>query len=79
MSDQLVKEYNDLYDMLNRTISFVSGCGSRGQCYLDNAYKQLNEFCAQNPQFKCPPKPISYNDGCYGLSGALTAIAQHTP
>jgi hypothetical protein len=66
------EEYQNLLLALRKTEESVAGCGNRAQLYIDNSYKNLENFVKANPTFKLPMKPICYDDGSQGVMTGIS-------
>jgi len=69
-------EYDSLIREYEHSIEFTSGCGERGQFYIDTAFQKLKEWIESHPGTpeKLPRRHICQNDGTDGVSTGL-AIA----
>lgn len=71
--------YNELLDTYNITIRTTSGCGERGQTYIDDAYNKAKAFWDEHEEALTeigaskPIKTEMCRDDGYG--GAFTGIA----
>ena len=55
------KQFAELLRRYQITIEVTAGCGFRGQSYLDEIYRQIEEFVSNNPSYRdrMPRKHIS--------------------
>lgn len=60
---------------LNIIMETTAGCGSRGQCYIDNQMRKINAIRTKL-SLKTMPSPTSTDDGSYGMSSGLAALAR---
>lgn len=70
------KSWNHLLQTYYNTINMTSGCGSRGQIYVDQAYNNLVEFCYNHSEFKSqlPKKHKCQDDKINGSFGTIEAL-----
>ena len=72
-----MEEWNKACSEYRRTLEFVSGCGARGQCYIDSAYAKLEKaHTALSAEERTnvgglPRKPKCGNDGTSGVSSGF--------
>lgn len=66
------EEFNSLVNAYHITIQTTVGCGSRGQIYVDAAYKKLEDYCKNKLGYKQRlagiKKHIVQNDGYGGFA-----------
>lgn len=78
-SDRIVEEFEKLLFRYNRTKHLSSGCGARGQIYIDNEYREVMEFQEKHkhipsiamqtvPRFTCD------NDGHNGVAAGTSTF-----
>ena len=71
------REWRQLTADYDRTCAFTSGCGSRGQEYVDEKHGKLVTYAERHPEYKdkVPPHPESLSGGDRaGLAGMATAV-----
>lgn len=56
------------------TIRTTEGTGERGQLYVDNAYRDLEEYAKKHPEARLPVKHKVSKDGTFGASGFGSAF-----
>lgn len=71
---KLQKSFNELIIIYPSTIRSTTGCGSRGQIYIDSAWEKLNAFANAHPEFRSrvPEKTICSNDGFGGFASGFS-------
>ena len=59
------EEFLGLLNSYNTTIRVTSGCGERGQIYIDEEWKRLRAFVNKHPEFegRLPKKHLCDDDG----------------
>lgn len=72
------EEFDLLLDAYYRQIQFTAGCGSRAQGIVDQAYKKLEDFVQEHPEFafEMPKKHKCRDDGAMGSSGSFGDAVQ---
>lgn len=75
--EELQNEWDKLVNTYNMTVRNTSGCGSRGQIYIDNAYQLMIDFSNNQPDFKpsLPKRTTCYNDGFGGMATGLGSFS----
>jgi hypothetical protein len=68
------KTWRSLCSDYKRSISFVAGCGTRGQRHIDASYAQLLNFTRQHPEYEAELPKYHWNDDD-GFGGLKTGIA----
>ena len=68
-------EFDKLMNSYFCTIRSAAGCGARGQLWVDDAYKELLDFVADNPVYEERMKTISRHRISHdGHFGAVTGV-----
>jgi hypothetical protein len=70
------EEWEKLLRRYSATIESTSGCGSRGQSYIDTAYKKMETFVRGKTGYRLPQKYICQDDGTGGFASGLSAMAR---
>jgi hypothetical protein len=70
-------EWNQLFARYTATCESTSGCGSRGQVYINAALKKLSEFAATHEGFatRLPRRVVCRDDGTFGVSSGIALMA----
>ena len=77
-TEALQSKFHSLMNEYQHSISFTSGCGARGQGYIDNAWSKIENFVSEHPEFaKETPrsKYISRDDGTGGFATGMGTFA----
>ncbi|MCB1148721.1 MAG: hypothetical protein KDK48_01015 [Chlamydiia bacterium] len=62
-SEILKGQFETLLHLYFHSIEYVSGCGSRGQPFIDKKWNELQTFLKQHPEFaKDAPKEKKVNE-----------------
>ena len=64
------QEFQQLLNAYHSTVRTTSGCGSRGQMYINGAHEALQNFAQEHPEYKSevPRKENCSDDGAGGFS-----------
>lgn len=59
-----------------RRLRFTSGCGERGQIYVDESLKKLKDFAKLHPEYQAqvPSSEPVQDDGYSGMWSAILAM-----
>ena len=73
-----MEKYQELVNEYRITIETTSGCGLRGQYYIDNAYTKLEKYVRKHPELTIalPRKHRCADDGVGGMSGAFSQMSR---
>jgi hypothetical protein len=72
--NEIISEMNSLIRNYRITCDSTSGCGSRGQGYIDSALEKIDRLIEKHPEIPelkqmRPRRYICQNDGMGGMSG----------
>jgi hypothetical protein len=78
--DAIDEEWDQLIARYYATCESTTGCGSRGQSYIDAAYAKLEKFADDHPKYKSqlPRRVRCVDDGTFGMSSGIAALAADT-
>jgi len=72
-------EFSQILQRYRTTIKITSGCGRRGQSYIDNEYDNLKAFIKKHPEFttRVPFKHQCDDDNTGGTSSGMASFIQN--
>ena len=74
-----VETMNKLIRQLRGVMESTSGCGARGQGYIDSAYDKLVQHCQKHPECRedLPRKPVCTDDGAFGCATGMGMVGRY--